>query len=172
MEWVHAFRNNGCRPNGTIQLGIFRLAGIYGPGRNAFLTLLKGRSALAEFSELPISRVHVHDICTAVISYVKHAQSLENPFLLNVADDMPASRKQVDEYMFQVAEEIGLKLPDAALEMNATVGFSVRDASRANKLVDNSRMKELLVPTLKYPTYQTGLAEICREYQKTTEDVQ
>ena len=133
----------------------FRLAGIYGPRRSALDTLLKAGGnywACAPDDKQFISRIHVADICRVLQA------SMEQPqpgLVLNVADDLPATRSQVLSFTCGL---LGVSIGAAAAE--TTEGVGVRGGS---KRVDNSRMQELLRragQSLAFPTYREGIENL------------
>ncbi|KAJ1688647.1 hypothetical protein LUZ63_012802 [Rhynchospora breviuscula] len=138
---------------------IFRLGGIYGPGRSALDTLLKQRD-LSENQKRRDSRdfyytarVHVADICQAILS------SIEKPHLgktYNVVDDDPAPRAEVFAY---ARDLISRRYPEMANNLNH---LNLGDAQMiiGEKRVSNLRMKNELGVQLIYPSYKSGLQSI------------
>jgi nucleoside-diphosphate-sugar epimerase len=141
-----------------IAVDIFRLPGIYGPGRSA---LDQARAGTARRIDRPgqyFSRVHVADIAAAVLA------AMSRPFpgagaIYNVADDLPASSAEVTAF---ACELLGLPVPpliswdQAAPTMNAMA----RSFYSENRRVRNDRLKRELGITLRYPTYREGLRAI------------
>lgn len=118
----------------------FRLAGIYGPGRNMLEHILKGDD-LSRFSGGErVSRIHVADIVSAVFA------SLARPHvkgIFNLADDLPCPTAEVIAYAATL-----LQKPVPALGQGAGTG----------RIVSNRRLKTVLGVKLTYPTYKAGLA--------------
>lgn len=150
---------------------IFRLAGIYGPNRNALNTLLRNPNVLRQTSEtidMLVSRVHVDDLAAAVASAILSTPTeldLKAPryeHVYNISDDLPASRKDVFKYADALLNKIGLACQAKAVQ---TQYVSRRHKQRASKRVSNAKMKELL-PELKYPSYREGLKAIAIDMQK------
>ncbi|KAJ3683993.1 hypothetical protein LUZ61_013157 [Rhynchospora tenuis] len=145
---------------------IFRLGGIYGPGRSALDTLLK-RKDLSENQKRRDSkdfyytaRVHVADICQAILS------SMEKPHLgkiYNVVDDDPAPRAEVFAY---ARDLISWRYPEIANNINY---LNLGDAQMiiGEKRVSNLRMKKELGVQLIYPSYKSGLQSILDSCNRT-----
>ncbi|XP_078174613.1 NAD(P)-binding Rossmann-fold superfamily protein [Carex rostrata] len=138
---------------------IFRLGGIYGPGRSALDTLMK-RKDLSENQKRRDSRdfyytgrIHVADICQAILS------SIANPNLgkiYNVVDDYPAPRAEV----FAFARDlISRRYPEMVSDFNH-VSLGDVQAIIGEKCVSNTRMKKELGVQLIYPSYKSGLQSI------------
>ncbi|MDW4498218.1 SDR family oxidoreductase [Sulfitobacter sp. D35] len=134
-----------------LPLHIFRLAGIYGPGRGPFE---KVRNATARRIIKPgqvFSRIHVEDIAQALEA------SLDRPnpgAVYNLCDDDPAPPQDVIAY---AAELLGLPLPPAQDFESADMSPMARSFYAESKKVRNDRIKDELGVTLLYPDYRTGL---------------
>ncbi|XP_028802997.1 uncharacterized protein LOC114758149 isoform X1 [Neltuma alba] len=140
---------------------IFRLGGIYGPGRSAIETIVK-QDPLSESQKRRkyrkyTSRVHVEDICQAIMAAAK---ALSPGDVYNIVDDDPAPREQVFEYARKLVEKMwpGL-ITQAAEEIEWSNVKKSRDV-RGEKRVSNARMKEQLGVRLLYPDYATGLQSV------------
>ncbi|MFP4002541.1 MAG: SDR family oxidoreductase [Alphaproteobacteria bacterium] len=134
-------------------LCIFRLAGIYGPGRNALRTVAEGRAKRIEKPGQVFSRIHVEDIARVLRA------SMARPGtdgVFNVCDDEPAP--PADPVTF-ACELLGVEPPplvpfeEAARDM-PEMGRSFYAESKRCR---NDRIKKALGVTLKYPTYREGL---------------
>jgi nucleoside-diphosphate-sugar epimerase len=133
---------------------IFRLPGIYGPGRSAIDSVLSGRARRIVKPGQVFNRMHVEDIAAALLA------SLENPDaaeLFNFADDEPAAQQEVIEY---AAKLLGVEPPPSVAFEDAELSDMARSFYADNKRVSNRRMKEALGVRLAYPTYREGLAAI------------
>ena len=164
------------RTKGRLRPHVFRLAGIYGPGRSALDTVAKATAARSTAAAstasgdaaatprvvMPryVSRVHVDDICAAVLASMQQPASSTagGPRVFNVADDEPAPRGEVMGY---AAELLGETLATAA-DADASGSERPRARRRAaeHKRVSNERMRRLLLPELTYPSYREGLKAI------------
>ncbi|KAI9118277.1 hypothetical protein K1719_010609 [Acacia pycnantha] len=139
---------------------IFRLGGIYGPGRSAIETIIK-QDPLSEAQKRRIyrkytSRVHVADICQAIMAA---ANALSLGKVYNIVDDDPAPREQVFEYARKLVEN---KWPGLITQQAEEIEWSnvAPRNMRGEKRVCNARMKEQLGVQLAYPDYTTGLQSI------------
>ena len=135
---------------------IFRLPGLYGPGRSAIDDLKAGTARRIVKPGQVFNRVHVEDIATAVEASITKPNAGR---IYNVTDDEPAPPQDVVAYG---AELLGLPPP---LDLDfATVQLSpmARSFYSENKRVSNTRMKAELGVRLAYPTYRQGLQGIAR----------
>ena len=136
----------------ALPVHIFRLAGIYGPGRSA---LDQVRTKTAKRIDKPghvFSRIHVDDISNVLIA------SIARPApgaIYNVCDDLPAEPAEV---VVEACRLLGVE-PPPLVPFDAA-GLSAMAASfwRDNRRVSNDRIKRDLGVTLRYPDYHSGLA--------------
>ena len=131
----------------------FRLAGIYGPERNAFTTIQSGRARRLVKPGQVFSRIHLHDITQILENAVR--QRATGPF--NICDHEAAPPQEVIRHacdMLKVTPPPEIALAEAELSDMA------RSFYRDNKRVSNTRMIEVLQVKLKYPTYREGLAAL------------
>ncbi|SLN58313.1 hypothetical protein ROJ8625_02953 [Roseivivax jejudonensis] len=137
-----------------LPLHVFRLAGIYGPGRGPFEKVRKGTARRIVKPGQVFSRIHVEDIATVL------AASIERPnpgAVYNVCDDDPAPPQDVLAY---AAELLGLPAPPEVPFDEAEMSPMARSFYSDNKRVANDRMKAELGVTLAYPDYRTGLQSL------------
>ncbi len=144
--------------SGWLSIGahVFRLAGIYGPGRNV---LDKARKNIARRIEKPghkFSRIHVEDISTTIRASINHPAP---GLIYNVCDDEAASPAEVSRFAYEL---LGMEPPKVILFKNAVKNMSPMGLSfwQDNRLVDNRRIKEELGVKLSYPDYRAGLRAI------------
>ena len=139
-----------------VAVQVFRLAGIYGPGRNAFDRLRAGQAQRIDRPGHRFGRIHVDDIANVLRA------SMERPRagrVYNVSDDEPAEPEKV---IACAAELLGMPPPplipfgEAALTMSAMALSFWLD----NRVVVNRRLHEELGVRLTYPTYREGLKAI------------
>lgn len=138
-------------------LVIFRIAGIYGPGRSAIDQLRAGTAKRIDKPGHVTNRIHVEDIASAL------AASLGNPgagALFNLADDLPAPSHEVVAY---AAALLGMEPPPLIPSAEAGLSPMALSFYTDNKRVANRRMKEALGVTLAFPTYREGLARLAAE---------
>jgi nucleoside-diphosphate-sugar epimerase len=134
-----------------VPLHIFRLTGIYGPGRGPFSKLRKGTARRIIKDGQVFGRIHVEDIAQTLIA----SMDAPNPgAVYNVSDDDPAPPQDVIAY---AAELLGLPVPPAVPFAEAEMSPMARSFYAESKRVDNGRIKSELGVTLKYPSYRTGL---------------
>lgn len=131
---------------------ILRLAGIYGPGRNAFVRLLAGRAHRIDKHGHVSNRIHVADIAQAIDA----AFTLHFDGILNVTDGAPASPAEQIEYaakLLGIAPPPLLPLNEAARTLSPFLMSFYDGCAR----VKNERLKSALGVTLRYPDYRAGL---------------
>jgi nucleoside-diphosphate-sugar epimerase len=136
---------------------IFRLPGIYGPGRSAIDQLRAGTARRIFKPGQVTNRVHVDDIATAV----EAAFGLEaGPHVYNVTDDLPAPPQDVIAYG---AELLSVPCPPPTDISDPTLSATARSFYAESKRVSNARMKRELGVQLAYPTYVEGLRAIAQD---------
>lgn len=135
---------------------IFRLPGIYGPGRSAIESVRAGTARRIIKPGQVFNRMHVEDIALALEAALagpaRHA-------LYNLCDDEPAPPEDVVAY---AAELLGLPQPPAVPFAEAELSPMARSFYAESKRVSNRRMKDVLGVRLRYPSYREGLAAIVR----------
>ena len=137
-----------------IPVMVFRLAGIYGPGRNQLVSLLKGKSRRVVKPGQVFSRIHVDDIAQILEA------SIEKPNpgrAYNVCDDLPAPPQDVVAF---AAELMGMPPPPEVAFNEAEMSPMGRSFYAESKRVHNDRIKDELGVTLTYPDYKTGLTAL------------
>uniref|UniRef100_A0A2N9IK42 NAD-dependent epimerase/dehydratase domain-containing protein n=2 Tax=rosids TaxID=71275 RepID=A0A2N9IK42_FAGSY len=133
---------------------VFRLGGIYGPGRSAVDTIIK-KGALSEGQKMRVykqytSRIHVEDICQALKASI-HAPSHGKVY--NIVDDDPAPREEVFAYARDLVEK---KWPGQIKQStNESESFIKKGSPRGEKRVSNARMKKELGVRLLHPSYES-----------------
>lgn len=138
----------------NLPLHIFRLAGIYGPGRGPFEKVRRGSARRIIKNGQVFSRTHVDDIAQVLEASI-HAP---NPgAIYNVCDDDPAPPEDVIAY---AAELLGLPIPTAVDFADAELSPMARSFYAESKRVRNDRIKAELGVTLRYPDYKSGLRAI------------
>ena len=134
-----------------LPLHIFRLAGIYGPGRGPFAKVRKGTARRIIKPNQLFSRIHVEDIVATLMASIAQP----NPgAIYNVCDDNPAPPQDVIAY---AANLLGLPIPAAEDYETAEMTTMARSFYAESKSVRNDRIKSELGVKLRYPTYQIGL---------------
>ncbi|MEP1767370.1 MAG: SDR family oxidoreductase [Sulfitobacter sp.] len=135
-----------------LPLHIFRLAGIYGPGRGPFAKVRKGTARRIIKEGQVFSRIHVEDIALAL------ELSLASPqagAIYNLCDDDPAPPQDV---IGHAAELLGVPLPPAIPFEEAEMTPMARSFYAESKRVRNDKIKKALGWKPSYPDYRSGLA--------------
>ena len=138
---------------------VFRLPGLYGPGRNVIERLRDGTARRIHKPGHVFSRLHHDDCATALIA------SLKNPRpggIYNLCDDEPAPGDDVLKY---AAELIGLPLPPVIALDDPDLSGKMKRFYNDNKRVSNARAKAELGWRPSYPTYREGLSAILATIQ-------
>jgi nucleoside-diphosphate-sugar epimerase len=144
----------GLRRDSGLPVHLFRLAGIYGPGRSALDTMRSGRAQRVVKPGQVFSRIHVADIATIL----EASMAKPNPgAAYNVCDDDPAAPDTVIAY---AAALLGLTPPPEIAFAEAGLSEMARSFYADNKRVANDRIKRELGVTLAYPSYRDGLAAL------------
>jgi hypothetical protein len=134
-----------------VPVHLFRLAGIYGPGRNALETVRSGRARRIDKPGQVFSRIHVDDIVQTLKASIKH----RNPgTAYNVCDDEAAAPQTVIEYACTLLQ---MEPPPLLPFDEADLPEIARSFYADNKRVSNERIKQKLMVGLKWPTYREGL---------------
>lgn len=143
----------GWRESG-LPVEVFRLAGIYGPGRSAFDRLREGRAQRVVKPGQVFSRIHVEDIAGALAASIARP---EPGAVWNVADDEPAPPQDVITF---AAELLGLPVPPEVPFESAALSPMARSFYAESKRVSNRRLRERLGVILRHPDYRAGLRAI------------
>lgn len=137
-----------------VRVHLFRLAGIYGPGRNALVNLARGTARRIDKPGQVFSRIHVDDI-VAVLEAA--ATSPLGTRAFNVCDDAPAPPGEV---IAHAAALLGIPPPAPVTLEEAGLSAMGRSFYEETKRVSNRAIKEDLGVRLTYPTYREGLAAL------------
>ncbi len=131
---------------------IFRLPGIYGPGRSALDRVIEGKAHRIDLPDQIFSRIHVDDIVSAV-----RASCAAPPGVYNISDDQPASQNDVTEY---ACDLLGRDWPPLQSLEEAALSPMARGFYAENRRISNQKAKRAMgwLPT--YSSYKQGLAEI------------
>jgi len=140
-----------------LPIHIFRLAGIYGPGRSAIEQLRLGRARRIIKEGHLFSRIHVEDIAEILKGSIARPRI---GAIYNVCDDEPAMSSDVIEF---AARLIGVKAPPSIPFAEASLSDMALSFYSENRRIDNSLMKSELGITLRYPNYRDGLSAIIGE---------
>ena len=146
QEWI----------NSNLPTQIFRLPGIYGPGRST-LEAIKTNKIKVIYKENQIfSRIHVADIANAIIYILKNKNKLDFHPIINIADDEPCSQIEVIQYGYKL---LGLEMPKKILFEDAKKDLSPIAQSFwiENRRVSNKLLCKKLGYKLIYKNYKVGL---------------
>jgi len=133
---------------------VFRLPGIYGPGRSAFDRLQQGKARRIDLPGQVFSRVHVDDIVGGVMAALGTAAP---PGAYNLSDDMPASGNAVTEYACQLLQ---VEPPPMQTLQEANLSAMAQGFYSENRRVANGKAKRVLGWQPRYPTFHEGLAAL------------
>lgn len=128
---------------------VFRLPGIYGPGRSALERVAQGRAHRIDLPGQIFSRVHVADIARGVIAALDAP-----PGAYNLADDFPCSQNAVIE---EACRLLALPFPPLQTLDQAGLSLQARAFYAENRRVANGRAKRVLGWKPLYPDYRAGL---------------
>lgn len=136
-----------------LELGarVFRLPGIYGPGRSAFERVREGKAHRIDVPGQVFSRVHVEDIVSGVIVAL---QTGAPPGAYNLADDLPTSQNAVIE---EACRLLGIEPPPLQSIEQAGLSPRARGFYAENRRVANGKARRVLGWSPAYPTYREGL---------------
>ena len=134
---------------------ILRLAGIYGPGRNALATLRAGTARRVIKPGQVFNRIHVDDIASAIMAAIRH----ESGGIWNVCDDEPAPPQDVIAY---AAKLMGVAPPPEEAFATAEMSPMARSFYASSARVSNAQLKRELGVALVHPTYRHGLDALWR----------
>ena len=146
QAWLEAGAARG------VPVGLFRLAGIYGPGRSAFDRLRAGTAKRIVKPGQVFNRIHVDDIGRVVAK----AALARASGAFNVSDDEPGPPQDVIAY---AADLMGVDPPPEVAFETAEMSQMARTFYGENKRVSNARIKQEFGPML-YPTYREGLVAL------------
>ena len=133
---------------------VFRLPGIYGPGRSAIDRLRAGTAHRIGLPDQVFSRIHVEDAAWAFLAAA--ADDIRGE-IFNIADDLPASANAVTE---EAARLLGLGPPPLQSLEEAKLSPQARAFYAENRRVANGKAKRVLGWLPRYPTYREGLASL------------
>ncbi len=138
---------------------IFRLPGIYGPGRSALDRLRAGPVARIDLPGHVFSRIHVDDIVAALLASTERG----GPGIYNIADDEPAPGEAVTAH---AARLLGLDPAPLVSLADANLSPMGRAFYGENRRVAQGKMTRDLGVRLRYPDYRAGLAACLKETQR------
>jgi len=149
----------------TLPVQIFRLPGIYGPGRSTFEAIKNQKIRVILKKAQVFSRVHVADITHAIIYLLQNKNCLKFHQIINIADDEPCSQIEVIQYCYDL---LGLTMPkpflfeDVKDELSPIAqSFWMENRSGSNKLLCETHGYKLI-----YKNYKIGLKNCYLNFKK------
>lgn len=139
-----------------IASALFRLPGLYGPGRNALLQLAQGRARHVVRPGLVFNRLHVDDLATVAVA------SMQRPCVDGLylpADDEPAPPQEVLAFAAQLG---GFAMPPAVAWDDPALSPTLRRFYESNKRIDSRGTREALGWQPRFPSYREGLRDLLR----------
>ena len=144
-QWRELYRDH------QVPVHTFRLAGIYGPGRNLLQRVRSGSAKRIDQPGLVFNRIHVEDVVQVLCA------SIDRPHpgaVYNVSDDLPSSPAEAVEF---ACDLLKVDVPPLVALEEANLSKMGRGFYQTNKKVRNQKIKEELGVRLRYPDYKTGL---------------
>ncbi len=129
---------------------VFRLPGIYGPGRSALDRLREGRAHRIDLPDQIFSRIHVDDLADAVEASFDHGP----PGVYNIADNEPAPQNDVVSY---AAAMLGFAPPPLQPMDEAYLSDMARAFYGENRRIANGKARRLLRWAPRFPNFRAGL---------------
>ena len=143
-----------------VAVQVFRLAGIYGPGRSALDRLRAGTARRIVKPGQVFCRIHVADAAEVLKASIAHPRAGR---VYNVADDEPASQADIVAF---AAGLLGIEPPPEEPFESAELSGLARDFYAGCRRVRNDRIKRELGVALRYPGYREGLTAISRQFSR------
>lgn len=157
QQWETLCLNEG------FPLHIFRLSGIYGPGRSAIDSVRSGTAKRIEKEGHAFNRVHVEDIVQTLIASMNSPRSGS---IYNLADDAPSPSHEVIQFACNL---IGIDPPPLIPFDQAEMPPIVRSFYKDNKRIKNDKIKDELGIELLYADYRRGL-QACLHIEDSVAD--
>jgi nucleoside-diphosphate-sugar epimerase len=150
QQWQAVGRQTGAATH------VFRLPGIYGPGRSALDQVRAGTARRIARPGQVFSRIHIEDAATTILASMTRKTGAP---VYNVADDEPAPQADVVSHACAL---LGVAPPplQAFPDIEASLSAMARSFHAESRRVRNALIKEELGVTLAYPTYREGLRAI------------
>ncbi|MEL7430555.1 MAG: SDR family oxidoreductase [Pseudomonadota bacterium] len=139
-----------------VPMAVFRLSGIYGPGRNAFMNIENGTARRLVKPGQVFNRIHREDIGQAVTKAIR----LNAEGVFNITDDEPSPPQDVVTFAHEL---MGLKPPPETDFETADISPMARSFYGENKRVSNRKSKTVLGVEYQWPDYRTSLTRMWKE---------
>ena len=150
-QWLEFWENYG------IPAQVFRLAGIYGPGRGPLEAVRAGTAKRIAKPGQVFSRIHVDDIVATLRASMARP---DGGRVYNVCDDKPAPPQDA---VALACELLGVEPPPLIDYEDAELSAMAESFYADNRRVRNDRIKDELGVVLKYPDYEAGLRALAEE---------
>ena len=137
----------------NILLNIFRIAGIYGPGRNIFEKIKNNEYKLVIKPNHFFSRIYITDLIHCIREVMLRCDYTE---IYNISDDLPSNIQDVVKY---ICHKIKIEQPDI-ISFEKLQNEMAKSFYKDNKKVNNKLIKNRFNLNLKFPTYREGYDEI------------
>lgn len=137
---------------------VYRLPGIYGPGRSIFERLAEGRAHRIDLPGQVFSRIHVEDIAAGVLAGLAAPGGA-----YNLADDLPCAQNRLVE---EACRLTGAPLPPLQTLDEAALSPMARAFYAENRRVANGKATRVLGWRPKYPSYVEGLRPLAPRTQR------
>ncbi len=137
---------------------VFRLPGIYGPGRSALERVREGKAHRIDLPEQVFSRVHVADIASGVIAGLDGP-----PGAYNLADGLPCSQNAVIE---EACRLLGLELPPLQTLDQAGLSPMAREFYAENRRAANGKARRVLGWAPRYSDFRSGLRALAEARER------
>lgn len=151
QQWYSLFRSK------DMPVHIFRLSGIYGPGRSAIDSVRANVAKRVDKPGQAFNRIHIDDITQILMASIKAPSP---GAIYNVCDDDPAPSHKVVEHACKLLQ---CEPPPLISFFEADLAPIAMSFYNENKRVKNDKIKEELGITLKYPDYRAGLEACLKE---------
>ncbi len=157
QEWAAAFAR--------CAVDLFRVAGIYGPGRSPFADILAGHARRVDKPGHCFGRIHRDDIAEAVLAAMAQGARVDAPRrtrVLNLADDLPAESAETTA---EAARLLGVAPPPLVPYAEAMASMSEMGRSfwAENRKVASRKTQAALAIAWRYPDYRAGLRAILEQ---------
>jgi len=155
MQWLES----------GLPIHVFRLAGIYGPGRSPFGRLRQGKARAVIKPGHVVNRIHIDDIASAILTSIDKP----NPVCIyNLADGHPAPPQDVINF---AADLMDIPRPPSLAHDTADISDMARSFYSETKRISNVRAKAELSWSPRYENFRQGLMATLRAENEETQSV-
>jgi nucleoside-diphosphate-sugar epimerase len=144
----------------NLPVHVFRLSGIYGPGRNCLEDILLGKDFTIVKENHYFSRIHIEDICQLILNSINYPTPGE---IYNISDNEPMPLHVVQQFGAKILGKDKLK---EIMEEKAKISESFKRFFMDNKKVNGQKIIKQLGVNLIYPDYLSGLLHGCLPFFK------